>query len=304
MQTKRVSGGVGVKLREARTRRNVSLRQIADSTKISISYLEALERDDISRLPGGLFSRSFVRSYAIEVGLDSETIVEAFLDQFPPELVGAGHPTTIRLEQEQEQERGDGKTSDGRQLSAVMGVAILGAAVLGGLMYLGFAKAGSPREERAVMARAGPSVLPSVELRPVATVPEQPGSAVPFESREDFDEASPQEAVPSTVADETAHVRQITTPDVRSDPLTVELRATAPCWVSAIVDGERAIGREFKTGEQQTVVVRTELVLTAGDASALAVAFNGVDARPLGGVGRIVTTSVTPDNFEDLLPTQ
>ena len=52
----------GTRLKHAREERGVSLRQIADSTKISVGFLEALERNDIGRLPGGIFSRSFVRS--------------------------------------------------------------------------------------------------------------------------------------------------------------------------------------------------------------------------------------------------
>jgi cytoskeletal protein RodZ len=72
----------GTTLREARERRGVTLRQIADHTKISIASLEALERSDASRLPGGIFARSFVRSYAAEVGLDPDATVQAFLDRF------------------------------------------------------------------------------------------------------------------------------------------------------------------------------------------------------------------------------
>jgi cytoskeletal protein RodZ len=60
----------------------VSLRQIAASTKIAVAALEALERNDISKLPGGIFTRAFVRSYAIEVGLDPEETVREFLEQF------------------------------------------------------------------------------------------------------------------------------------------------------------------------------------------------------------------------------
>src|SRR5512134_4052123 len=52
--------------------------------------LEALERDDIKRLPGGIFTRAFLRSYASEVGLDPGTTVDEFLAQFPPESVTAG----------------------------------------------------------------------------------------------------------------------------------------------------------------------------------------------------------------------
>src|SRR5215212_10763600 len=72
----------GGKLRQARERRGISLRQIAASTKISAAALEALERNDISKLPGGIFSRAFVRFYAVEVGLDPDDTVREFLERF------------------------------------------------------------------------------------------------------------------------------------------------------------------------------------------------------------------------------
>ena len=62
----------GGSLRAARERRGVTLRDISKTTKISIPTLEALERDDPSRLPGGIFMRAIVRSYAAEVGLDPD----------------------------------------------------------------------------------------------------------------------------------------------------------------------------------------------------------------------------------------
>ena len=77
----------GGKLRQARERRGISLRQIAATTKISVAALEALERNDISKLPGGIFSRAFVRSYALEVGLDPEETVKEFLERFHGESV-------------------------------------------------------------------------------------------------------------------------------------------------------------------------------------------------------------------------
>ena len=82
----------GMKMRRLREEKGVSLRQIADATKISIGALEALERNDISRLPGGIFSRAFVRSYAVEVGLDPEQSVRDFMLQFPHDSVTAGSP--------------------------------------------------------------------------------------------------------------------------------------------------------------------------------------------------------------------
>src|SRR6266566_3118582 len=88
-------GDFGSRMRHAREQRGVSLRQIADTTKISVSALEALERNEISRLPGGIFSRAFVRSYAAEIGVDPEQTVREFLAQFPHDSVTIGSPHVL-----------------------------------------------------------------------------------------------------------------------------------------------------------------------------------------------------------------
>jgi cytoskeletal protein RodZ len=75
----------GARLRQAREQHGVSLRDIADRTKFSIAALQALERNDPSRLPGGIFARAFVRSYAAEVGLDPEAAVREFVEIFDVE---------------------------------------------------------------------------------------------------------------------------------------------------------------------------------------------------------------------------
>lgn len=82
----------GTKMKRAREARGLPLREIAKATKISVSALEALERNDISRLPGGIFSRAFVRAFAVEVGLDPEETVRDFIAQFPHDFVTAGSP--------------------------------------------------------------------------------------------------------------------------------------------------------------------------------------------------------------------
>src|SRR5215210_3036421 len=98
MPAERSCSGFGAKLREARERRGISVRQIAHATKISVAALEALERNDISRLPGGIFSRAFVRSYAVEVGLDPDATIQDFIAQFANNSVAAGHATRDSVE--------------------------------------------------------------------------------------------------------------------------------------------------------------------------------------------------------------
>ncbi len=93
--TKAPESDFGSRMRQAREQRGVSLRQIAEKTKIGVSALEALERNDISRLPGGIFSRGFVRSYAAEIGVDPEQTVREFLAQFPHDSVTAGSPHVL-----------------------------------------------------------------------------------------------------------------------------------------------------------------------------------------------------------------
>ena len=88
-------GDFGSRMRQAREQRGVSLRKIAEATKISVRALEALERNDISQLPGGIFSRAFVRSYAAEIGADPEQTVREFLSQFPHDSVTAGSPHVL-----------------------------------------------------------------------------------------------------------------------------------------------------------------------------------------------------------------
>ncbi len=74
---------VGQRLSEARRRRNLTLVDIARSTKIPVHFLEAIERDDVDHMPRGFFARAFVRTYATEVGLNPGELLES-VDQ--PEI--------------------------------------------------------------------------------------------------------------------------------------------------------------------------------------------------------------------------
>jgi cytoskeletal protein RodZ len=69
---------LGAKLKRAREERGLPLGDIANRTKIAVTALEALERNDLSRLPGGIFGRAFVRAYATELGLDPDETVADF----------------------------------------------------------------------------------------------------------------------------------------------------------------------------------------------------------------------------------
>src|SRR5215210_11512 len=80
----------GERMKRLRERRGVGLRDIADNTKLSVRTLEALERNDISLLPGGIYSRGLVRAYAEQIGADPEATVQEFIARFPDASIRAG----------------------------------------------------------------------------------------------------------------------------------------------------------------------------------------------------------------------
>jgi transcriptional regulator with XRE-family HTH domain len=94
----------GAWLQRERERRGITLRSIADRTKIGAGLLEGLERGDVSRWPGGIYRRAFVRGYADAVGLDGDLVVANFERVYPSDpaavvpAAAAAAPTLERPE--------------------------------------------------------------------------------------------------------------------------------------------------------------------------------------------------------------
>lgn len=73
----------GPNLRRIRLQRGVSLKQLAERTKVAETLWAGLERNDFSRWPNGIFARAYVREYAKAVGADPEATVDEFCRWFP-----------------------------------------------------------------------------------------------------------------------------------------------------------------------------------------------------------------------------
>jgi cytoskeleton protein RodZ len=290
MTADRTATDFGAKLREARERRGVSVRDIANATKISAAALDALERNDISKLPGGIFSRAFVRSYAVEVGLDPEATIQEFIAAFPNDSVTAGQPTSADVE--------DFEAVESQRRIARTIVRLIAVSIPIVALVLYFATAG---RRGAVRPGAAPVEAPAVLPPPLPETPSTPVAA-PAPAP-----ASPEDAVPppAPVERPTAAVGSLGTPAPpagTADLLTIDLSVRTPCVVSAIVDGRKAIDQVLRPGDKRTVEVRREIVLTVGDAAAVVMTLNGSDARPLGKAGEVVTARMTPANFRTYLP--
>jgi len=65
-------------LAQHRIHNGVTLEQIAESTKISMRFLRAIETEDYKILPGGIFARSYIRQYAAAIGFDEEELLARY----------------------------------------------------------------------------------------------------------------------------------------------------------------------------------------------------------------------------------
>src|SRR6516162_7954546 len=65
---------LGEILRRERVKRNLSLDSISRDLKISSRLLEAIEQERFDKLPGGVFTKSFVKQYAHFLSLDEDEI--------------------------------------------------------------------------------------------------------------------------------------------------------------------------------------------------------------------------------------
>ena len=77
---------IGETLREARMRRRIDMTEVEAATKIRAKYLRALENEEWDLLPGPTFVKTFLRTYAEYLGLDSRLLVEEYKQRFerPP----------------------------------------------------------------------------------------------------------------------------------------------------------------------------------------------------------------------------
>lgn len=262
----------GAQLKQAREGRGISLRQIATSTKISTVALEALERGDLSKLPGGIFSRAFVRAYATEVGLDPDEIVSQFLVEL------GVHESQMGDDEIHPEVTADDRAFLEQQRRAALwlrvGVGVFVLLIIAAVMWWRVSNR-APQEAASAAPQASASA-PAVTQ--VANTPAPSGPSV-SKSTPTSDPAS-------------------------TSPVWIELTATDSCWVQVTTDGRVVPGRVFAAGERQRFEATREIVLQVGSAGAVSWTVNGRPARVLGGVGVVRTVTISPASVSEFYQQQ
>jgi cytoskeletal protein RodZ len=224
--------------------------------------LEALERSDLSRLPGGIFTRAFIRAYAQEVGLDPDRTIQDFIAELPPEAATATvRPVAL--------EDGEKLESDRRAVATAIRLCMVSLPIIALVLYYGTSRA--PVEE-AVKAQ------PMVEF----AAPAPAGPLAPDAAPATSDVAAPAVVVPAA-------------------ELTMEIAPRAACWVSVNADGERVFSGLMSAGERHTVTAKEQIVVNVGDAGAFDYTLNGRPGRAFGAPGEVVSKRITLSNLSEFV---
>lgn len=250
----------GEELRREREIRGISLKEIADATKISKRFLEAIERNDHGNLPAPVFTRGFVREYARYVGLNAEEMVNRYnfaaanddRIEKPPHVEKYPQTPVRDITPKPPPKRGIPPVYArvDRNLIAVFLIAL----ALGGVAWW----AVQYRRDREVAA----------ETVPVA---------------------------PATVAAEPAALPVLPPPaPVRDDStLRMVVEVLDNAWVTLEADGRTVVNAEMTRGERRTFEASEAFRFrTIGNAAGLRLTLNGTTIPALGEDGEVVKNRV------------
>lgn len=251
------------RLRQQREVRGRSLRQIADSTKLGVRTLEALERGDLSRLPPAIFRRAVVRAYAREVGLDPELMVREFLDFAPDALPTPGAAAQLVVETPQARSR---ITSLMRRTFRMVGAIAL---VVSGAVYFTVRGGASPDA-----AADRPAVVSESSVLTLTSRPAAP---------------------------EAVHAAAVSTSVPGERPVIARISVSAPCHLLITADGQTVRDGRMTAGDLVEFKWRETVEIAGSDAGAVQFSLNGQVARSFGAPSTPLLARLDRDDYQDFL---
>ena len=290
----------GVRLRQEREKKSVSLDDISLSTKISTRMLRALEEERFDQLPGGIFNKGFIRAYARCVGLDEEQAVADYIAATAPATSGKKPEIEAAPLPEPPPREPDPTAGLPWGMFAVALLAVALAFVVWSY-YSGEAQKNSadstaptatvpdasqtPAEEAPTAPRENNAAVPAI-AEPVQPTPSSPAATAP----------SPDSAISPPVV-----VPNQASP-VRNTGLTLIIKARQDSWVSISIDGEVNTESTLTASTQRTVHASEEIVVRAGNVGALDFIFNGKKLPSQGDLSQVKTLTFKARGLQATTP--
>lgn len=255
----------GEDLKRERELRDISLEEISGATNISRAFLEALEQNNFDVLPGGAYSRGFIRSYARHLGIDVDKTLDAFraeLERRHAAAEGAARQPLVRAQ----------STHGGKAAEVVVAGAMVLTALLTGLIFW----SGSTSDSTAAVPdpEAHEAAL-RARFKKAGSLPPLPGT--------------PGEEGPEGLARAQSASAEAAEPAEPEAPeVLVRLRARETTGVQLSCGGRLQFDGELWVGAERHFPCRGSIFVSAGNAGALDVAVGGEDLHPLGRPGERV----------------
>jgi cytoskeleton protein RodZ len=286
---------IGETLRRERLRRNLDLEQISRELKISQRFLEAIEEERFDRLPAGVFAKSFVRQYAVMLGLDPEEMATAVQRAIEPPVVAesASRPDLPPIESlqlprvEDWQAVGDRRRFEWASSLPALALLVVVLLVCSGI-YTFWQKARQPVTAQLAPAPVETTSPPQPPPSAPPITPTQPEGQPPAAS----ETAPPQApATPETAPKQQAETKPITPPVTPSTnsadrpapgPVHVEVTAQEAVWMLARADGKYLFSGTLEPNQSRAVDANERLTLRLGNAGGVSITLNG---KPIGAVG-------------------
>lgn len=248
----------GAWLRQHREVRGIELREIADSSKIGIAYLQAFEEERFDLLPAPVFAKGFLRQYAAYVGIDPEEVVNFYL--------------SACLENSEDSESSpepQGRPQSSSSPRFVVIALVLLAALAISFWAIGrFGVTPSPAEDPPPAVQAPPVAVPSASVTDPSP-PASAGSTVPLSEAPLGPGAGQSADGAPAVAESTTLV------DEASAPLRVVVDFSGECWVEATIDGVQRHAEIKVQGESLQMEAQETVDLKVGDARVVQIEVNG-----------------------------
>lgn len=271
-------GAFGDNLRREREMRGVALAEIAESTKISKRWLQALEDEQFSVLPGGVFNRGFVRAYARFLGINEEEAVADYIvasgEQPPPE-----DRFPLEIHEKPEAPPLNPKRSVFPMVLAMVSlVLVVGGWALWVKHKSTVSQAAAEPDSSSISisqahesAASNPAHLKSTESQPpTRQVP--PATQAKRNSEPD--------------GTRVIHINARSSDGQgaeTSGSISVVIKAKQDSWISIAVDGGPPWEETLTTNDERSVTADKELILKTGNAAGLEVSYNG---KALGSLGK------------------
>ncbi len=282
---------VGAYLRDLRTRRGVSLEEIARLTRVAPRYLEALEADASENLPAPVFIRGFIRAYCQALGESPKDALAIYEGHDVHVVVSGARPGSAT--------RGTagGPRTRGAVLVSFALLVVLGMA----LFTVALVIQPRGRGERSTVTTPGETTSPPSATAPVAPAPAAPAPTPvpsPASSRPSAAVSGPTPTPPP--AEPSPAARPATLPNLDTlggsvtPPYRLVARISESSWIRVRTEDGRTSEETVAAGEVREWVSDRPFVLTIGNAGGVALELNGRALPSLGSRGVVIPRLVLP----------